>query len=80
MTVALERPPSVDGEHDIIVEPRPDAQQEQANRQTGGTTRAPRADTSDAPEDLATWFAYYLAAVLLTLLGLGGLWISNFAR
>ena len=79
MTVALERSPPVDGEHDIV-EPRSDARQEESNRQTGGTTLAPRADTSDEPEDLATWFAYYLAAVLLTLLGLGGLWISNFAR
>ena len=35
-------------------------------------------DVAD-PEDLATWFAYYLFGLLVALLALGGFWISIFA-
>ena len=44
------------------------------------TAPARRRDSADDPADLAIWFAFYLAGLLLSLLALGGLWIWNFAR
>ena len=49
---------------------------------SGATGPARRVETGDDvgdPEDLATWFAYYLFGLLVALLALGGFWISIFA-
>jgi len=46
---------------------------------TGPRRRIDEATEDGDPEDMAKWFAYYLFALLVALLALGGLWISNFA-
>jgi hypothetical protein len=56
---------------DALSDPRPAPRPHRAEP----AGRVAKADPADDPEYLATWFAYYLAALLLGLLGLGGLWI-----
>ena len=36
-------------------------------------------DPSDDPDDIAAWYPVFLTTLLLGLLGLGGLWVLNFA-
>ena len=67
-TGPLRRPPP-DGRSAWL--PDPDA--------AGRPRRSESFDDTEDPEDLAKWFAYYLAALLVALLTLGGLWISIFA-
>ncbi len=41
--------------------------------------RAEGADPSNDPDDIAAWYPVFLGTFLLGLLGLGGLWVWNFA-
>jgi hypothetical protein len=47
--------------------------------QLGAPDRVREGDPANDPDDLATWFAVYLAVLLFSMLGLGGIWISYFA-
>ncbi len=42
-------------------------------------SRSERADPSNDPDDIAAWYPVFLTTLLVGLLGLGGLWIWNFA-
>ena len=82
MAVSTLRPPASAGEGPQL-HPVPDAL---SGREPGPRARrdepagrAAAGDPANDPEYLATWFAVYLAVLLFSMLGLGGIWISYFA-